>query len=97
MYKIKMLCFDSKLGVEPYEDEPECANEFETKNDAIEFAIGLAEQECDYLNDGADEGISFGVVVDDDGSAVRVNYYYNEENDTTRNTEQVTIYYVTEI
>jgi len=96
MYKIKMLCFDSNFGVPPYEDEPQCENQFETRDEAINFAFELAEQECEYLNDGADEGISFGVVVDEDGTS-RVNYYYNEPYDTTGNTEQVTVYFVVEI
>lgn len=90
MYRIKMLCFDP--GISPYEDEPAGENAYETYEEAFERAWQLAEDECEYLNDGCDDCVSFGVVLDED--AIRVNYYYIEENDTTGNTEVVTVYWV---
>lgn len=90
MYKIKMLCFEPN-GFS-YEDEPVDNGPFNTIKEAYDAAYLMAEDEVEFLNYGCDNGISFGIVEDND--FIRVNYYYNEENDTTGNTEQVTVFWV---
>lgn len=94
MYKIKMLCFDFG-NPSPYEDIPALNHTFQTKKDALRVAYDMAEEEVNELNDGCDEFISFGVV--DDDETVRVLcYLLDGEEDTTGETEQVTIYYIEE-
>ncbi len=97
MYKIKMLCFDSKIGVKPYEDAP-LNPYFDTEEEAYAKALELAEEEAEGLNKGCDENVSFGVVEDEKDNSIRVLYYYMDgPTDTTGNTEQVTTYWVEQI
>ena len=96
MFKIKMLCYDADPTVKPYWDEPEGNNYFDTKDETLDKAYELADQEVENLNDGCLKEVSFGVVVDEDEDTVTVNYYYAEEDDYTGNTETVTVYYVVE-
>ena len=95
MYKIKRLCFDCNLGTQPYEDNP--TEVFDTLDKAWDFAVELAKQESEYLNQDCDEGISFGIPEDEDymdKTLCKVEYYYNPEGDDTGNTEIVTQYSV---
>ncbi len=94
-----MICYDPNC--EPYDDEPTNNEPFETKDKAYEFALRLAENELKLL-DGTDdsnypaEGVSFGIVENDDN--ITINYYYLESKyDTTGYTEPVTIYKIEEI
>ena len=96
MFKIKMLCYDADPAVKPYWAEPEGNNYFGTKDEALDKAYELAEQEVESLNDGCLKEVCFGVVVDEDEDTVTVNYYYAEEGDYTGNTETVTVYYIVE-
>ena len=96
MFKIKMLCYDADPAVKPYLAEPEGNNYFGTKDEALDKAYELADQEVENLNDGCLKEVSFGVVVDEDEDTVTVNYYYAEEGDYTGNTETVTVYYIVE-
>ena len=96
MFKIKMLCYDADPAVKPYWAEPEGNNYFGTKDEALDKAYELADQEVEILNDGCLEEVCFGVVVDEDEDTVTVNYYYAEEGDYTGNTETVTVYYIVE-
>ena len=96
MFKIKMLCYDADPTVKPYWDEPEGNNYFDTKDEALDKAYELADQEVENLNDECLKEVSFGVVVDEDEDTVTVNYYYAEEDDYTGNTETVTVYYIVE-
>ena len=96
MFKIKMLCYDADPAVKPYWAEPEGNNYFGTKDEALDKAYELADQEVESLNDGCLKEVCFGVVVDEDEDTVTVNYYYSEECDYTGNTETVTVYYIVE-
>ena len=96
MFKIKMLCYDADPAVKPYWAEPEGNNYFGTKDEALDKAYELADQEVESLNDGCLKEVCFGVVVDEDEDTVTVNYYYDEEGDYTGNTETVTVYYIVE-
>ena len=96
MFKIKMLCYNADPAVKPYWAEPEGNNYFGTKDEALDKAYELADQEVESLNDGCLKEVCFGVVVDEDEDTVTVNYYYAEEDDYTGNTETVTVYYVVE-
>ena len=96
MFKIKMLCYNADPAVKPYWAEPEGNNYFGTKDEALDKAYELADQEVESLNDGCLKEVCFGVVVDEDEDTVTVNYYYSEEGDYTGNTETVTVYYVVE-
>ena len=96
MFKIKMLCYDADPAVKPYWAEPEGNNYFGTKDEALDKAYELADQEVESLNDGCLKEVCFGVIVDEDKDTVTVNYYYAEEGDYTGNTETVTVYYVVE-
>lgn len=94
-YKIKKLCFDSNLDIPPYEEIQK--EEFDTFEDAWNFAVELAEQESEYLNSNCDDDISFGIPKDkayEDKSLCRVEYYFNTNEDYTGNTEIVTNYWV---
>ena len=94
-FKVKRLCFDSNLNVSPYEDNP--TEVFDSFEDAWNFAVELAEQEVEYLNQDCDEGISFGIPEDNqyiNKEICKVEYYYNSEGDDTGNTETVTHYWV---
>lgn len=94
VYKVKRLCFDCNLGVPPYEDNP--TEEFNTFEEAWNFAVGLAEQEVEDLNQDCDEEISFGIPEDTDytnQALCKVEYYYNPDGDDTGNTESVTHYW----
>jgi hypothetical protein len=95
IYKIKRLCFDSNLNVLSYEDNP--TEEFNSWDDAWNFAVKLAEQESEYFNQDCDEGISFGIPKDteyENKTLCKVEYYYNPDGDYTGNTEIVTQYWV---
>ena len=96
MFKIKMLCYDAEPAVKPYWAEPEGNNYFGTKDEALDKAYELADQEVESLNDGCLKEVCFGVIVDENEDTVTVNYYYAEEGDYTGNTETVTVYYVVE-
>ena len=96
MFKIKMLCYDADPAVKPYWAEPEGNNYFDTKDEALDKAYELADQEVENLNDECLKEVSFGVVVDEDEDTITVNYYYAEEGDDTGNTETVTVYYIVE-
>ena len=96
MFKIKMLCYDADPAVKPYWAEPKGNNYFDTKDEALDKAYELADQEVENLNDECLKEVSFGVVVDEDEDTVTVNYYYAEEDDYTGNTETVTVYYIVE-
>ena len=96
MYKIKMRCYDADPAVKPYWAEPEGNNYFGTKDEALDKAYELADQEVESLNDGCLKEVCFGVVVDEDEDTATVNYYYSEEGDYTGNTETVTVYYIVE-
>ena len=94
-YKVKRLCFDSNLNVPPYEDNP--TEVFDTWDEAWRFAVELAEEEAEYLNEDCDPEVSFGIPYDkafEDKSLCQVNYYYTPEGDYTGNTEIVTQYWV---
>lgn len=96
MYKVKMWCYDPGLN-RPYEDEPSVNGPFETVSEAYCYALECANDECEYLNADCDDGISFGIVENENTDHIYVNYYYLEsEYDTTGVTEIVTIYYVQE-
>ncbi len=59
------------------------------------LALLQANNMADSLNKHSDPGVSFGVVEDEDGDTVTVNYYYLEdETDTTGNTKKVSVYKV---
>lgn len=96
MFKIKMLCYDADPAVKPYWAEPEGNNYFGTKDEALDKAYELADQEVESLNDGCLKEVCFGVIVDENEDTVTVNYYYAEEGDYTGNTETVTVYYIVE-
>lgn len=94
-YKIKRLCFDSNLGVPPYEDNP--TETFDTFEDAWDFIVKLAEEEVEYLNEDCHPDVSFGVSYDykyEKKELCQVDYYYTPEDDCTGNTEIVTQYWV---
>lgn len=94
-YKIERLCFDSNPNTPPHYDNP--TEVFNTYDEAWNFAVELAEQECEYYNQDCDEFISFGIPQDkayEDKALCRVEYYYNPEGDDTGNTEIVTQYWV---
>ena len=86
MFKIKMLCYDADPAVKPYWAEPEGNNYFGTKDEALDKAYELADQEVESLNDGCLKELCFGVIVDENDDTVTVNYYYAEEGDYTGNT-----------
>ena len=94
-YKIKRICFDSNPNIPPYEEIQK--EEFDTFEDAWNFAVELAEQEIDYLNSDCDDSISFGIPKDrayEDKSLCRVEYYCNMNGDDTGTTAIVTKYRV---
>ena len=94
MYRVKRLCFNSN-GDLPCEDNP--AETFDMFEEAWNFAETLANQEKKYLNSDCDEGISFGIPMDDKyekKESIRIEYYYNPDGDDTGNTEIVTKYFV---
>ena len=90
IYKVVRECFDSKLGVPPYEEVVE--KEFSSYEEAWSYAEILAEEEVNDLNEDCESGISFGIAEGDEDyqnyKMIRVQYYY-EDND---NTEEVTHY-----
>lgn len=66
---------------------------FDTKEEAFEYAMIMAESEVEKLNSGCLEEVSFGIPEDDEwqnSNCVVVNYYYND------NTEMVSKYIIKE-
>lgn len=95
MYKIRLECHEPN-GTR-YLDFPAVDVIYPTKSDAYDAAYSMAEDEVETLNEGADPGVSFGICEDQNPNEVCVNYYYNEEGDTTGNTELVTRYFFVEV
>ncbi len=90
IYKVVRKCFDSKLGVPPYEEVVE--KEFPSYEEAWDYAETLAEEEVDGLNEDCEDGISFGIAEGNEAyqnnKTIKVQCYC--ENDD--NTEEVTHY-----
>lgn len=89
MYIVKRKCYDSNLNVSPYEEELE--KTFDIFDDAWKYAFEVAEEEVTDLENGAIDGVSFGIPEDNlyiKKEMITVNYYYDD------NTEIVTQYWV---
>lgn len=99
VYKIKRICYDANLNVSPYEDNPE--KEFDSYDEAWNFIEQLADEEVEVLNEGCEEGISFGIVEDEEYARkekCKIDYYYLEDEfDDAGNTELVIQYSVYEV
>lgn len=94
IYKIKRLCYEANLNVQPYEDNP--TEEFNSYDEAWSFIEKLANEEVECLNDDCTKGVSFGIAEDesyDYKNKCVVNCYILENDyDNTGNTKTVTEY-----
>lgn len=88
-FKVNMVCYENKIGSVPYIDHPATDTAYTDYEGAFQYAISLAEEEADSLNDGCNSDRSFGVKIRNNTPTV-VCYYDS-------GTDIVTEYVVTKI
>ena len=62
-FKTELLCYENKIGSVPYIDHPATDTAYTDYEGAFQYAISLAEEEADSLNDGCEPDRSFGMEI----------------------------------